>query len=148
MKKLTVLTIIFILNQIFAANICFASDGNRVSVLSGSAWLDNNGNNIQELHEENVADVMVFVENVDTHKLITVKTDAAGFFKITNLSYGLYNVWSENIEGVSTPTQMIELDEVNGAALLDLVFIPADAAQRTASKIARNFTVFLPVVNN
>jgi len=123
MKKLTVLTIIFILSQIFAVNVCFASGENKGGgFLSGSAWMDNNGNNVQELDETNMSDVIIFVENAETGKLVTAKTNAAGFYTIDDLAYGRYNVWSESITGATTASQMIELGEVNGAAMLEMAF--------------------------
>lgn len=141
MKNLTVLTIIFILSQILTANVCFASSENKGGFVSGSAWMDNNGNNIQELSESNIGDVIVFVENAETGKLVTAKTDASGFFKVIDLPYGRYNIWSENIKGLATPTQMIELDEVNGAARLKFAFTSAET-------VHSNFTIFLPIINN
>jgi len=141
MKKLTVLTIIFILSQILTANVCFASSENKGGFLSGSAWMDNNGNDIQELSEANMGDVIVFVENAETRKLITAKTDANGFFKVTDLPYGRYNIWSEDIKGLATPAQMVELDEVNGAALLKFAFTSTET-------VDSNYTIFLPIVNN
>jgi len=140
MKKLTVLTIIFILSQIFTANIAFASGDNKAGFLSGSAWMDDNNNDIQELGESNIADVIVFVENAKTRKLITAKTDASGFFTVSDLPYGLYNIWSENFKGAATATQTIELNEVNGTTMLDLAF--------TSEVTTQTFTIFLPVVNN
>lgn len=141
MKKITILTIIFILSQIFAANVCFASGKDDGGFLSGSAWMDNNDNNIQELDEGNMADVIIFVENAETGKLVTAKTDASGFFTVTDLPYGLYNVWSENLQGVATASQTIELDEVNGTTMLDFVFTSATPANNS-------FAIFLPIVLN
>jgi len=46
--------------------------------------MDSNDNNIQELDEGNIADVIIFVENAETGKLVTAKTDASGFFTITD----------------------------------------------------------------
>jgi len=141
MKKLTVLTIIFILSQIFTANIALANSDNKAGFLSGSAWMDNNDNNIQELDETNMADVIVFIENATTRKLVTAKTDATGFFTVSGLSYGRYTVWSENTKGVATTAQVIEVSEVNGTTMLDLVFASSEAT-------TQNFTIFLPIVNN
>jgi len=141
MKKLTILTIIFILSQIFAANICLANAQDNSTFLSGCAWTDYNDNNVQELDEGKMADVIIFVENVETGKLITTKTNASGFFTITDLSYGFYNVWSENLEGVATPSQTIELNEVNGSTVLDFVFTPEVPA-------TNSFAIFLPIILN
>ena len=144
MKKLTILTIIFILSQVFAqaliVNICMASDGGKSSFLSGSAWMDNNVNNIQELGEQNMADVIVFVKNEDTGKLVTAKTDASGYYAVTNLAYGRYTIWSESITGATTTAQMIELNEVNGAAVINAAFTPA-----TTQTVVN---IYLPIVNN
>jgi len=132
--------IYLILSQIFAANVCFASGKDDSGFLSGSAWMDSNDNNIQELDEGNIADVIIFVENAETGKLVTAKTDASGFFTITDLPYGLYNVWSESLQGAATASQTIELNEVNGATMLDMVFAPATTAT--------SFSIFLPIVLN
>jgi len=102
--------------------------------------MDSNDNNIQELDEGNIADVIIFVENAETGKLVTAKTDASGFFTITDLPYGLYNVWSESLQGAATASQTIELNEVNGATMLDMVFAPATTAT--------SFSIFLPIVLN
>jgi len=141
MKNLTILTIIFILSQIFTANICLANSDNKAGFLSGSAWMDNNNNDIQELSEANIADVTIFVENAKTGKLLTAKTDASGFFTVSDLPYGLYNIWSENLTGAVTATQTIEFNEVNGVTMLDLAFTSAEATTQA-------FTIFLPIVNN
>jgi len=141
MKKLTILVTIFILSQIFTANVCLGNSTNQTSFLSGSAWVDNNDNGTQDLDEKNTADVIVFIKSVETEKMFTAKTDASGFFTLAELPYGHYNVWSENSKGMATPNQLIELNEVNAANLLDFMFTPAETT-------ALPFSIFLPIVNN
>jgi len=146
MKKLTVLAIIFILSQIFAVNVCFASSENKGGSLSGSAWMDSNNNDMQELDEASMADVIIFVENADSGKLVTAKTDAAGFYTISDLAYGSYNVWSENVTGATTAAQTVELSEVNGTNKVDMVFAPATV--RTVDTVETVVNIYLPIINN
>jgi len=147
MKNQTILTIILLLSQIFihgfAANICMANDGDKGGFLSGSAWMDHNANSIQDLGEETMADVIVFVKNEATGKLITAKTNASGYYTVAELPYGRYTIWSESITGATTTAQLIELDEVNGATVVNTAFMPSATTQP-----AMVIRVYLPIITS
>ena len=75
---------------------------------------------------------------------LMVQTDSNGYFLLSNVPYGIYDVWAvaENQTGVHFLTA--EVAEVNAPVLLD---VPVSDA--TASSIwTQPRTIFLPMVAN
>jgi len=91
-----------------------------------------------------MADATVFVKNLESGKITAHQTDAQGYFIIDTLSHGEYTVWSEAENGAATDKQLVELNEVGGTALIDVVFEKAELAGQTQTA----FNIFLPLINN
>ena len=145
MKKLSLIIIIFVLAQIMTATTVFASA--EKSFVSGTVWVDTNGNEIQELNESGMVDAMVYVQNLDTNEIATTTTDLYGNFVVSDLPFGRYVVWCDGEEG-TTDTRVIELNEVTGAATLQLT-IPQPEVDLLMSALDIQFsTIYLPIVTN
>ncbi|MEZ4656010.1 MAG: SdrD B-like domain-containing protein [Caldilineaceae bacterium] len=95
-----------------------AQSGNN-GVISGTAWVDANGNGIQEPSEEVASGVTIEVRNSDASLAGRAVTDEAGFYIVSDLAYGLYSVSAIEHDGATTTEQTVELNEINGAMSVD-----------------------------
>ncbi|MEM7536396.1 MAG: carboxypeptidase-like regulatory domain-containing protein [Chloroflexota bacterium] len=152
-SKFATIAIAFAVVILLNTGTCFASE-DASSFISGTVWMDHNGNQIQELMEETLPNATVYIENLETGEIVTAETDMTGTFVISNLAFGRYVVWAEG-ETAYTDTQVVELNEVQGSMMLSFAASAAESdVEMTAIESVdttpeqTNFIVFLPVVNN
>ncbi|MEM7127087.1 MAG: SdrD B-like domain-containing protein [Chloroflexota bacterium] len=104
-----------------------ASTPNNVS---GVVFYDENRDGIQSLNEEAVPYAEVQIQSVNSNDSTnlpadeTLTTDENGYFNIGELAYGEYYVWSE-INGRASVKTKIEINEINGTALVNIGIPPA-----------------------
>ncbi|MCB0086403.1 MAG: hypothetical protein KDE54_00690 [Caldilineaceae bacterium] len=89
-------------------------------IISGTAWVDANGNGSQEPAEEVASSVTIEVRASDRTLAATAITDKSGFYIISGLAYGIYSVSAIEQDGAITSEQTVELNEVNGTAVVDI----------------------------
>ena len=101
------------------APIAHAQAGDN-GIISGTAWVDANDNGSQEPAEEVASSVTIEVRASDRTLAATAITDKAGFYIISGLAYGIYSVSAIEQDGAITSEQTVELNEVNGTAVVDI----------------------------
>lgn len=141
-KLLTALmTITQVLLVILLAAPAQAADN---GVISGAVYHDANANAQPEPGEVNIASATVYIQRVGDAAPMTLITDADGYFVATDLTYGAYQVWAEDVQHHISPVQMVELDEVTGASSIELpiVYDLSDDIELMELK-----SLFLPMVN-
>ena len=141
-KLLTALiTISQVLLAILTATPALAADN---GIVSGAVYHDGNANAQPEPGEANIANATVFVQRVGDAAPIVATTDAEGYFVLTNLPFGAYQVWAEDADHHVSPVQVVELDEVTGASSVELpiVYDLSDDVELLEIK-----NLYLPVVN-
>jgi hypothetical protein len=120
-KLLTVfMTISQVLLVILMATPALAADN---GVVSGTVYHDGNANAQPEPGEANIPNATVYVQRVGDAAPIVVTTDVEGYFVLTNLSFGAYQVWAEDADQHMSPVQLVELDEVTGAVSIELPIV-------------------------
>ncbi|MBW7881589.1 MAG: hypothetical protein H3C34_02940 [Caldilineaceae bacterium] len=112
--------------------------------IAGSTWHDVNGNQQAEVGEPQIGATLVYVQSVDDpSRLYVTQADAQGFYVVTDLPYGAYQVWAQDADLNSTAPRLITIGEVNGAVSVDLGFI-YDLSNDLQLMAVRQ--VFLPLV--
>ncbi|MCB0086210.1 MAG: hypothetical protein KDE47_34955 [Caldilineaceae bacterium] len=111
------ITIVWFLS--LGAPIAHAQAGDN-GIISGTAWVDANDNGSQEPSEEVASSVTIEVRASDRTLAATAITDKAGFYIISGLAYGIYSVSAIEQDGAITSEQTVELNEVNGTAVVDI----------------------------
>ena len=155
MKKIILTTLIILITQILFTSSSLAF-GRQSSSISGMVWLDTNSNNVQELNEESAANIKVFAQNRETQEITETQTNYSGSFVISDLPYGLYNVWCEEHGGLKADPYFIEIREVVGTdetvnlGLKNSKFAPSEEPEELTPGFSKQgtFTIFLPIVNN
>ena len=132
--KITI-TIIFIAVQIILTSTAAFANTDSGNI-AGTVWMDENGNGVQELNETDTEMVIVYIQ-AEGSDVIEGNIVENGTFAFSKVGYGLYNIWSEDMNGNATGIQVIELSEVSGTAVVSLGMAPA-----------QSFNVFLPMVSN
>ena len=89
-------------------------------VISGVAWIDANSNGIQEPSEALASGVIIEVHTLSGTLAGTASTDESGAYVITGLAYGIYHVSGIEHDNTMTTEQTVELNEINGAANVDI----------------------------
>ena len=128
-------TIIFITIQIILTSTAAFANTDSGNI-AGTVWMDENGNGVQELNETDTEMVIVYIQ-AEGSDVIEGNIVENGTFAFSKVGYGLYNIWSEDMNGNATGIQVIELSEVSGTAVVSLGMAPA-----------QSFNVFLPMVSN
>lgn len=126
-KQLT--TIAFILMQlILVATPLFAEQAAAKSyangTLFGNVWLDSNGNGIYELSESPRMNVTIVLKTADGESVQSTTTDTDGNYFFTDLAYGEFEVWVNNMNNVLTMVDTVEIAEVNGTNSLPIPQTP------------------------
>ena len=140
-KLLTALmTITQVLLVILTATPALAADN---GIVSGAVYHDSNANAQPEPGETNIPNATVYVQRAGDTAPIVATTDAEGYFVLTNLPYGAYQVWAEDADHHMSPVQVVELDEVTGASSVELpiVYDLSDDVELLEIK-----SLYLPVV--
>jgi hypothetical protein len=141
-KLLTALATIaqVLLVILMAAPVVAADNG----IVSGAVYHDANANAQPELGETNIPNATVYVQRVGDATPIVVTADAEGYFTLTNLPYGAYQVWAEDAEHHLSTVQEVELGETTGASSVELpiVYDLSDDIELLEIK-----NLFLPMVN-
>lgn len=137
--KLTFILILFLLQTILSTPTTFAN-AEATGHIAGSVWIDTNGNGVQELDELPSELVIVYIQAEGEEVIEGNITDNNGHFIFSRLPFGLYKVWSEDIEGNRTEIKSVGLNEVSGLALIELPMTPV------ASEAS--FQLFLPMISN
>ena len=138
-SKLTFILILFLLQTVLITPTAFAN-AEATGHIAGSVWIDANGNGVQELDELPSELVIVYVQAEGEEVIEGNITDNNGHFMFSRLPFGLYKVWSEDIEGNRTKIKNVGLNEVSGLALVELPMTP------TADETG--FQIFLPMITN
>jgi hypothetical protein len=139
-KLLTALiTITQVLLVILTATPALAADN---GIVSGAVYHDGNANAQPEPGEANIANATVYVQRTGEAPIV-VTADAEGYFVLTNLPFGTYQVWAEDADHHVSPVQVVELDEVTGASSVELpiVYDLSDDVELLEIK-----SLYLPVV--
>ena len=153
MPKRTLLILLFLLTQIFSTAICYASQSKtNTNFLSGYVWQDVNNNGIQELTEETLPHTTVHIQSSSNSNIITVVTDALGYFVVSGLENGRYVVWCEH-DDVTTEEHVIDVADLMGAATIGIpmhmpsgspVTAAAPSQPEQSTQLPR--TIYLPLV--
>jgi|GEM_PF-2672401 len=122
MQRLAKLSAILVLVQLLwvlaAVAPAFAIGAGSVS---GSVFIDANLNTQAEPNEASVANALVHLRLVaDPTSEFTVLTDADGFYLLTNIPYGVYQLWAADLTLTAVATTTIEIGEVNATVAIDL----------------------------
>ena len=136
--------IILVLAQLLAALLltrpALAEDAGS---LSGSVFVDANGNALAEPGEALVAGAQVYLRSqLDPTLELTVQADGSGYFLVRNVPYGVYDVWATADSGAGLHLLTAEVNEVSAQVLLDVPV--SDAGASPAPTQSR--TLFLPLV--
>lgn len=109
--------------------------------LSGSVFVDANGNDMVEPWESLVPGATVYVRSqADPTVEITTQTDQGGYYVMDEVPLGAYDVWA-SLDGQAMETILtVELAETNGQISLD---VPIST---TVGPVQGN-TLFLPIVS-
>lgn len=114
-------------------------------IISGAVYNDVNGNGQAEIDEPNIANAVVHLQRVGDSAPLTLTTDAEGYFVALDLPYGTYEVWAEDTELNQSTVQTIEIDEVNGASIVELPIV--HDLSDDVEFFAVPTSIFLPFVN-
>jgi len=137
-------TLLFI--QIFVALVCAQpAQAAGSGSLSGSVFVDGNGNFLAEPGESIVSGATVHVRSQANPLFeLTVQTDDNGYFLLNNVPYGVYDVWAVAEEQTGVHLLTAEVAEVNAPVLLD---VPVSDA-RDSAIWTQPRAIFLPMVAN
>jgi hypothetical protein len=146
MKRFLILLTAIILMQsaLFSmtAGVAFAQETQAIAFVSGAVYRDANENGMAEPNEQNLAGAVVNVRAFDG-TLYTAVTNEYGFYLVSDLPQGDYQVWALDANGNRTSEVSVSLGEVNAAVALDLGVIDnSDDVELTAIR-----QVFIPMVN-
>ncbi len=142
-KSIILITIIqLVLVTVFAMPARAEDNG----IISGAVYHDVNGNGQPEIGEPNIADAVVYLQRVGDSAPITVVTDAEGYFVVTDLPYGAYEIWAADADLNLSTVQAIEIDEVNGASSIELPIV-YDMSDDVEFMTVTINNIFLPFVN-
>lgn len=137
------LTTLVLIQFIFAFVLAQPVQAVGVGSLSGSVFVDGNGNALAEPGESIVVGATVHVRSQANPLFeLTVQTDSNGYFLLNNVPYGIYDVWAvaENQSGAHLLTT--EVAEVSAPVLLDVPVSDISASAQLAQPTA----IFLPLV--
>ncbi len=139
--KLTFILILFLLQMVISTTNTLANT-EATGNIAGSVWVDENGNGVQELNElpRGLASVYIQAVGEEVEVQEVNITDNNGHFTFHKLPFGLYKVWSEDVEGNRTEIKNVGLNEVSGLALVELPMAPV------VDEVG--FNLFLPLVAN
>jgi hypothetical protein len=113
-------------------------------VISGAVYHDVNANAQPEPGEPNLAYATVYLQREGDAAPIVVSTDVDGYFVAANLPYGAYRLWAEDANHHRSPVQVVELNEVTGASIVELPIV-YDLSNDIELTEIRN--IYLPMVN-
>lgn len=125
MKKTTAILTAIILVQVLMAFVAvLPAQAEGSAFISGSVFADTNANGMWEPGEVNLANATVHLKsNADPAVTFAVGTDAAGYYLMQNIPYGIYTAWAADAEGGMSPLRTVELGEVNAAVTTDFAVI-------------------------
>ncbi len=110
-----IIAIIFIVTSVGFA----AANADGTGFITGTVWVDANGNEMHELNEVVAPGTAVYLQPLGSNAAvaggIVVFTDAHGTFNFGSVAYGTYRVQAEN-GGMAE----ITVGEVNGTVSVDL----------------------------
>lgn len=136
----TILVLAPLLAALLLARPALAEDAGS---LSGSVFVDANGNALAEPSEALVPGASVYVRSqADPTLELTVQANSGGYFLLRNVPYGVYDVWATADSGIGQHLLTAEVSEVNGQVLLD---VPVSEANAGAAPV-QTPTLFLPLV--
>lgn len=115
-------TALTLITLFVVSSACFAAETSD-STINGVIWMDTNNNGIFEPTEETVSDAIVNIRHEDEDLIQSLLVGEDGYFEISNLPYGLYDVWAE-VDGKASETVLVEINEVSPVTVIDIAFVP------------------------
>jgi hypothetical protein len=122
---------------------------NGAGFLSGTVFVDANGNALAEPQEATVPGATVYVRSqAASAPAVTVQTDANGHFVLSDVPYGTYEVWAsmgDQAGGLAGALLLtVEVAEVNAQVLLNVPI----SAHTLSPGLAPPGALFLPLVTS
>jgi hypothetical protein len=127
MYKLTKVALMIVLGQLIlmiaVAAPALAQSAPAVSsaFVSGSVFVDANQDHAADPTEINVPFAMVHIQSkADPAVQFVALTDMNGYYVVSGLPFGQYDLWAEGISETAALTITVDLDEVNATSSVDL----------------------------
>ena len=107
---------------VLAATLAQPARAEGSAYLSGSVFLDANGNGVAEPGEAGIPAATVYLRSLaDPSLVLTTSSDAQGYYLLSGVPYGHYETWAD-ADGTG-PVRIVAFDEVKGTATTDLPII-------------------------
>lgn len=140
MNKLTALTLIILAALFGSPQAASAIESNNTNTISGVVFIDTDGDGIQTPNEVNVGHATVNFQALNAGTVQRIQSNESGYFTSADLQFGLYEIWAE-IDGRSSPKQIVEVSEVIGTSNLDLGIVES-------IRSTQSFSLHLPFISN
>ena len=135
----TILTLIQIVAVLLLVQPVFAQD---TGSLTGSVFVDDNGNALAEPGEAAVPDAVVYLRSqANPHVEFTAVTNAQGYFVLRDVPYDVYQVWATAPDQSGFHLLTAEVDEANAQVVLDV------PVSEVGVSPAQSKTLYLPLVS-
>ena len=135
----TILTLIQIVAVLLLVQPVSAQD---TGSLTGSVFVDDNGNALAEPGEAAVPDAVVYLRSqANPHVEFTAVTNAQGYFVLRDVPYDVYQVWATAPDQSGFHLLTAEVDEANAQVVLDV------PVSEVGVSPAQSKTLYLPLVS-